>query len=90
MNRVTDHVAYPSASPTGMVQWLEITDDFLILSEIVNNLVLFNASSPAGGPPRTEHEWELLHIGDKKAKSIGGFTFEELKTILGSNPNCCR
>jgi len=85
---VTEELVYPQISPDGKTQWLSITDDYLVVSKLLQNIVVFNASSPHKGPP-SEHLWEILAIGRKK-QLINGFKFGELMVILENNPNCCR
>jgi len=69
--------------------WIHVTDEFIGLSGLLNNVGLFNASNRCEGPPASQHEWELLTVHQNKQKE-NGFTFGELMAFLGDNPNCCR
>jgi hypothetical protein len=86
-NVVDKEIVYPKESSDGETLWFSIAD-YLVLAELLNNVVVFNASSPFQ-VPSLMHSWEILAIGGNK-ENASGFNYQQLILILENNPNCCR
>lgn len=81
---------FPNKSQAQEKAWLDVSDDYLILFELLENVALFSTSKQYKyeGITKPGAEWERLVICQNKQDS--GFRFIELETMLKHKSNCCR